>query len=183
MSEAKPELRWYVVHTYSGFESKVKLALEDNIRRRGLQDLFGEILVPTEHIQETIAGGKSRVTKRAMIPSYILVQMAITDKSWHCVKDTPKVTGFIGDKTHPPSVPSSQVDALKSMIQVGDGKPRPRMSFDVGEQLRVTDGPFSGFVGTVAEVKADKAKVVVSVSIFGRATPIELDFAQVTKEV
>ena len=174
-------MKWYFVHTYSGHEHKAKAGLEENIRLCGLQQFFGEILIPTESVVETVKD-KKRTTTRKFYPSYMLVQMVLNEHTWHCVKDTAKITGFVGDAHNPPPVPEREIMALKRQIEEGYVKPKPKIIFEEGEAVRVKDGPFSNFSGTVEEVKADKGRVIVSVSIFGRSTPIELDFSQVEKE-
>ncbi|RJO67543.1 MAG: transcription termination/antitermination protein NusG [Myxococcales bacterium] len=174
-------MKWYFVHTYSGYEQKAKLSLEETIRNRGLQQYFGEILIPTESVVETVKNQK-RTSARKFFPSYMLVEMQLTEETWHCIKDTPKITGFVGNSTNPPPVPEHEISRLKRQIEDGVAKPKPKVSFEEGETVRVMNGPFSNFTGTVEEVKADKGRVVVSVSIFGRSTPIELDFSQVEKE-
>ncbi|MGI5863378.1 MAG: transcription termination/antitermination protein NusG [Myxococcales bacterium] len=177
--------RWYVVHTYSGFENKAKKSLEERIKLEGMSDLFGEILIPTEQVVEMVKGEK-RTTKRKFFPGYILVQMAMNDRSWHLVKSTPKVTGFVGGTTtmEPEKIPSitdEEVRRLTAQISEGVLKPKPKVQFEPGDSVRVTDGPFSNFNGTVEEVDANKGRVKVLVSIFGRATPVDLDFMQVEK--
>ena len=179
--ELRQQMKWYIVHTYSGHEHKAKAGLEENIRMRGLEQFFGEILIPTESVVETVKD-KKRTTSRKFYPSYMLVQMVLNDHTWHCVKDTAKITGFVGNTTRPPAVPEREIDALKKQIEDGYVKPKPKIVFDEGEAVRVKEGPFANFAGVVEEVKADKGRVVVSVSIFGRSTPIELDFSQVEKE-
>jgi transcriptional antiterminator NusG len=175
--------KWYVVHTYSGFENKVKKSLEERIRQEAVQDFFGEILIPMEVVQEMVKGEK-KTSKRKFFPGYILVNMEMTDGTWHLVKGTPKVTGFVGSAKNPRDVPSItdvEVQRLTTQISEGSLKPKPKVQFEEGDQVRVVDGPFSNFNGTVEEVKPDKGKVRVLVSIFGRATPVELDFMQVEK--
>ena len=175
-------MKWYVVHTYSGYEHKAKLALEERIRnlKSGQGEKFGEIVVPEENVIELVKG-KKRTSKRRFFPGYILVKMDLTNETWHVVKDTPKVTGFVGNKNNPVPVPESEVQKMTNRIAEGEAKPRPRITFVEGETVRVVDGPFSNFNGVVEEVNMDKGKVRVSVSIFGRATPVELDFIQVEK--
>lgn len=175
------KMKWYFVHTYSGYENKAKRSLEENIRQAGLEDQFGEILIPTESVVETVKNQK-RTTVRKFFPSYILVQMILNDHTWHCVKDTAKITGFVGNATNPPPVPEREIMRLKQQIEDGVAKPKPKVMFEEGESVRVMAGPFANFTGVVEEVNADKGRVVVSVAIFGRATPIELDFSQVEKE-
>ena len=174
-------LAWYVVHTYSGFENKVKLSLEERVRSKGMSDFFGEVIVPEENVVELVKGQK-RTTKRRFFPGYILVQMQLTDDTWHIVKDTPKVTGFVGNKSKPLPVPEAEVQKMTNRIAEGELKPRPKVNFAEGETVRVVDGPFSNFNGTIEEVNPDKGKVKVLVSIFGRSTPVELDFVQVEKQ-
>src|SRR5579863_1224698 len=179
--------KWYVVHTYSGFENKARKSLEERIRLAGLQDSFGEILIPMEQVVEMVKGEK-RTSKRKFFPGYILVQMDIECR--HLVENTPKVTGFVGaqkadaktkELPPPPSVSDQEVLRLTSQISEGTLKPKPKVQFEQGDQVRVTDGPFSNFNGTVEEVNPDKGRLRVLVSIFGRATPVELDFMQVEK--
>ena len=174
------EKLWYVVHTYSGFEAKAKLALEDRIKTAKKENMFGEILVPAENVVELVKGQK-KTTSRKFFPGYILVKMVLTDETWHIVKNTPKITGFVGGTTHPPAVPEEEVLKVTNQMTVGAAKPKPKVSFKEGESIRVVDGPFSNFNGIVEEVKPEKGKVKVLVSIFGRATPVELDFVQVEK--
>lgn len=173
-------MAWYVVHTYSGFENKARLSLKERIRTAKKDDFFGDVIVPEENVVELVKGQK-RTTKRRFFPGYILVQMVLTDETWHIVKDTPKVTGFVGDKVKPVPVPEAEVQKMTSRIAEGQAKPRPKVSFKEGENVRVVDGPFANFSGTVEEVNTDKGKVKVLVSIFGRSTPVELDFIQVEK--
>ena len=176
-----PEMKWYVVHTYSGYEQKAQKNLLENIRRMRLEDFFGEILVPTEQVVES-TGKEKRTTTRKFFPGYIIVEMALTERTWHCIKDTDRVTGFVGNATNPPPVPDHEIQRLKAQMVEGTSRPKPVIAYEEGETVRVTDGPFGGFSGVVEEVKPDKGRVVVSVSIFGRATPIELDFSQLEKE-
>jgi len=175
-----PDMAWYVVHTYSGFENKAKTALEERIKSLKKQDHFSEVIVPEENVVELVKGQK-KTTKRRFFPGYILVKMILTDETWHIVKSTPKVTGFVGDKVKPVPVPESEVQKMTNRIAEGQAKPRPRVSFKEGENIRVVDGPFSNFSGVIEEVNMDKGKVKVMVSIFGRSTPVELDFIQVEK--
>lgn len=178
--EEKPGMSWFVVHTYSGYENKAKLALQERIKSLGVAEKFGEVVVPEENVVELVKGQK-KTTKRRFFPGYILVQMELTDHTWHVVKDTPKVTGFVGNKTSPVPVPDAEVRRMTNRIAEGELKPRPRISFSEGESVRVIDGPFSNFNGVVEEVNMDKAKLKVLVTIFGRSTPVELDFIQVEK--
>lgn len=173
--------RWYVVHAYSGQEKSIQAALIDRIRRSGMQDKFGDVLVPTEEVVE-MKGGQKALSERRFFPGYILVQMEMTDETWHLVKSTPKVTGFIGGSAmRPTPVPDKEVEAIMNQVKEGVEKPKPKVLFEVGENVRVTDGPFTDFNGTVEEVNYDKSKLRVSVLIFGRATPVELDFGGVEK--
>lgn len=173
--------RWYVVHAYSGMEKAVERNLRERIDRAGMQDKFGRILVPTEEVVE-LKNGKKAVTERRFFPGYVLVEMAMDDESWHLVKHTSKVTGFVGGAKNRPA-PISEAEVMKIVNQMKDGveKPRPKVEWTVGEVVRVKEGPFTDFNGSVEEVNYDKSKVRVSVTIFGRATPVELDFSQVEK--
>lgn len=174
-------MRWYVVHAYSGFEKSVQKALLERIRRAGMQEQFGEILVPVEEVIEMKMGQKS-ISERKFFPGYILVQMDMTDESWHLVKSTPKVTGFVGGtSTKPTPISEKEVANILQQVQEGVEKPKPKVLFEVGEAVRVTEGPFTDFHGNVEEVNYDKSKLRVSVMIFGRSTPVELDFGQVEK--
>jgi transcriptional antiterminator NusG len=174
------EMSWYVVHVYSGYEHKAKMALEDRIRSAKKESFFSEVIVPEENVLELVKGQK-KTMKRRFFPGYILVKMILTDQTWHLVKDTPKITGFVGDKLKPLPVPESDLKKMTHRIAEGQAKPRPRVSFSTGENVRVTDGPFANFNGTVEDVNPEKGKVKVLVSIFGRSTPVELDFIQVEK--
>ncbi len=174
-------MRWYVVHAYSGFEKSVQKNLLERIRRSGMQDQFGEILVPVEEVVEMKMGQKS-ISERKFFPGYILVQMDMTDESWHLVKSTPKVTGFVGGTSNKPTpISEKEVQNILRQVQEGVEKPKPKVLFEVGEAVRVTEGPFTDFHGNVEEVNYDKSKLRVSVMIFGRSTPVELDFGQVEK--
>lgn len=174
-------LRWYVVHAYSGFENKVKLYLHERIERLSMQDKFGEILVPMEEVVEMREGQKKR-SERKFFPGYVLVQMEMDDDSWHLVKDVPKVLGFIGGTTDKPApIPDREAEAILQRIQEGVDKPRPKVLFEPGEVVRVTDGPFNDFNGVVEEVNYEKSRMLVAVQIFGRSTPVELEFGQVEK--
>ncbi len=173
--------RWYVVHAYSGFESSVKKSLIDRIERAGKQDLFGEILVPTEEVVE-MRGGSQRRSERKFFPGYVLVQMEMTDEAWHLVKGVPKVMGFIGGTgDRPAPITDREADSILQRMQEGVEKPRPKVLFEPGEVVRVTDGPFNDFNGVVEEVDYDKSRLKVSVLIFGRSTPVDLEFGQVEK--
>ncbi|MBX7114495.1 MAG: transcription termination/antitermination protein NusG [Myxococcaceae bacterium] len=174
--------KWYVVHTYSGFENKAKKSLEDKIKLESLQDQFGEILIPMEQVVEMVKGEK-KTSKRKFFPGYILVQMQMNDRTWHLVKNTPKVTGFVGaaHNEQPPPISNAEVQRLTTQISEGTLKPKPRVQYDEGDAVRVIDGPFANFNGTIEEVNPEKGRVKVLVSIFGRSTPVELDFMQVEK--
>ncbi len=171
---------WYVVHTYSGYEQKAKKALEERIRQHGVEQLFEDVLVPQENVVEVKKGVK-RTSKRQFFPGYILVRMELNETTWHIVKGTPKITGFVGGSKSPPVVPDEEVDRITSQIQEGTLKPKSKVEFEKGENVRVVSGPFSTFTGIVDEVNEGKGKLRVMVSIFGRSTPIELDFTQVEK--
>lgn len=174
------ELLWYVVHTYSGFEQKAKLALQERIRQNKMESSFGEILIPSENVIELVRGEK-KTTSRKFFPGYMLVKMKLNDNTWHLVKNTSKITGFVGNATRPPAVPEEEVLRITNQMEQGTLKPRPKVEFEEGESVRVIDGPFVNFNGVVEEVKPDKGKLRVLVSIFGRSTPVELDFVQVEK--
>lgn len=172
--------KWYVVHTYSGHEQKAKLALEERVRSLGKQDFFEEVLVPAEEVIE-IRKGQKRKTNRKFFPSYILVKMELNDETWHVVKDTPRITGFVGNSINPPSVLEEEVRKIAKQIDEGQMKPKLKYSFEKGDSIRVIDGPFNTFNGTVEEVNPEKGRLKVLVSIFGRATPVDLEFTQVEK--
>lgn len=178
------EKKWYVVHTYSGYENKAKKTLEERIRREGLEESFGDILIPMEQVVEMVKGEK-KTSKRKFFPGYILVQMEMNDRTRHLVQNTPKVTGFVGAGKHPqdvpPAVPEREVQRLTTQISEGSLKPKPKVQYEVADTVRVIDGPFANFNGSVEEVNPDKGRLKVLVSIFGRATPVELDFMQVEK--
>lgn len=178
---AASPMRWYVVHAYSGMEKAVERNLRERIDRAGMQPKFGRILVPTEEVVE-LKNGKKAVTERRFFPGYVLVEMLMDDESWHLVKHTNKVTGFVGGARNRPA-PISEAEVMKivSQMQEGVDKPRPKVQWTVGELVRVKEGPFTDFNGAVEEVNYEKSKVRVSVTIFGRATPVELDFSQVEK--
>ncbi|ABC76167.1 transcription termination/antitermination protein NusG [Syntrophus aciditrophicus] len=172
--------KWYVVHTYSGFESKVKQSLQERIEAAGMQARFSDILIPEEDVVELVSGEK-KTSKRKFFPGYILVKMELDDDTWHLVKDTPKVTGFIGSREKPSPIPDKDVELLKTRIDEGTLKPKPKFKFEVGDHVTIIDGPFTNFDGVIDEVKAEKGKLRVIVSIFGRPTPVELDFIQVVQ--
>jgi len=174
-------MRWYVVHTYSGFEKAVVRSLKEHIRNAGMEEKFGEILVPTEEVVE-MKSGQKRTSERKFFPGYVLVKMEMDDETWHLVKDVPKVSGFIGGSgSKPTPITDKEADAILRQVQEGVEKPRPKFSFMAGELVRVIDGPFQDFNGTVEDVNYEKNKLKVSVSIFGRQTPVELEFSQVEK--
>ena len=174
-------MHWYVVHTYSQFEKSVQRALTERIQRDGMQEKFGQILVPVEEVVELKLGQKS-ITERKFFPGYVLVEMEMTDESWHLVKSTPKVTGFLGGSAmKPTAISEKEVQNIMRQMQAGVEKPRPKVLFEVGELVRVKDGPFTDFNGSVENVNYDKNKIRVAVTIFGRSTPVELDFGQVEK--
>lgn len=174
-------LRWYVVQAYSGFESQVKRSLEERVRRFGMEDKFGQILVPTEEVVE-MREGQKRKSERKFFPGYVLVQAEMDDETWHLIKDVPKVLGFLGASGDKPTpISEKEVDVILRRMQEGAEKPRPKILFEPGEAVRVIDGPFNDFNGTVEEVNYDKNRLLVAVQIFGRATPVELEFHQVEK--
>ena len=174
-------LQWYVVHAYSNFEHKVKESLIERVRRAGLQERFGEILVPTEEVVE-MREGQRRKSERKFFPGYVLVQMEMDDETWHLVKEVPKVLGFIGGSSDRPApITDREAQSILNRVQEGVDKPRPKILFEPGEVVRVTDGPFNDFSGVVEQVNYDKSKVRVAVQILGRSTPVDLDFGQVEK--
>ncbi len=171
---------WYVVHVYSGFEKKVAQQIKQQADENGLGGLIEEVLVPSEQVTEVRRGQKVNAEHK-FFPGYVLVKMEMNDDTWHLVKDTPKVTGFLGTRTRPSPLPDSEAERILKQSREGIERPRPSVVFEVGEQVRVADGPFTSFNGTVEEVDEEKGRVKVSVSIFGRATPVELEFGQVEK--
>ena len=174
-------LRWYVIHAYSNYENKVKLALEERIELEGLQDLFGKILVPTEEVVE-MRMGQQRKSERKFFPGYVLVQMELTDETWHLVRNTTRVLGFIGGTSDRPApISDKEASAILDRVEEGVNKPRPKVLFEVGESLIVIDGPFKDFNGVIEEVNYEKSRLKISVLIFGRSTPVELEFSQVEK--
>lgn len=176
-----PDLKWYVVHAYSGMEKSVERNIAERIQRAGMQSKFGRILVPTEEVVE-MKNGQKRTTERKFFPGYVLVEMVMDDDTWHLVKHTNKVTGFVGGaKNRPAPISDEEVRKIVNQMQEGADKPRHKVEFEVGEYVRVKDGPFTDFNGSVEEVNYEKNKVRVSVTIFGRATPVELEFSQVEK--
>ncbi len=173
--------RWYVVHAFSGYEKKVQASLKERIDLAGLQEKFGDIMVPTEEVVE-MRGGQKRKSERKFFPGYVLVEMELDDDTWHLVKETPRVMGFIGGKAdHPAPITTAEAEAIIQRVADGTEKPRPKTLFEPGEMVRVTDGPFNDFNGVVEEVNYEKSRVQVAVLIFGRSTPVELEFGQVEK--
>jgi len=181
MSATENEKRWYVVHAYSGYERKVKQALEERISLSPVKDLFGEVMVPIEEVLE-MRGGQKRKSERKFFPGYVLLQMVLNDDTWHLVKDTPRVMGFIGGTAEKPApITQREVNEILNRLEETVDKPSHKTVYEPGELVRVTDGPFNDFTGTVEEVNYEKSRVRVAVSIFGRSTPVELEFSQVEK--
>ena len=172
--------RWYVVHVYSGFEKKIAQQIKEQATQKGLADQIDDVLVPSEEVVELRRGQKVNA-ERKFFPGYVLVKMELSDEAWHLVKDTPKVTGFLGSKTRPQPISEAEAERIMKQAQEGVERPRPAILFEIGEQVRVADGPFTSFNGTVEEVDEEKGRVKVSVSIFGRSTPVELEYGQVEK--
>ena len=172
--------KWYIVHVYSGFEQKVKRSLEDRISNSEYSDMFGEILIPSEHIIELV-NGKKRESSRKFYPGYILINMELNDETWHIVNSTAKVTGFLGGRNKPSPISNMEAAEIVNRIEQGKKAPQPKHFFEIGDEVRVIDGPFTNFNGTVQESNPEKGKIRVFVSIFSRATPVELDFVQVKK--
>lgn len=177
---AAPRAHWYIIHTYSGFENRVDLTIREMMRNGQDQGLIEEVVVPTEKVIELIKGEK-RTSTRKFYPGYVMLRMVMTDYSWHLIQSIPKVTGFVGGKNRPTPMRDSEAERILQMMETRQEQPRPKFSFERGDEVRVIDGPFSGFNGMVEDVNYDKGKLRVSVSIFGRQTPVELDFVQVSK--
>lgn len=172
--------RWYVIHVYSGFEKKVALSIEEQADQAGMAELFEQVLVPTEEVVEMRRGAKVSA-ERKFFPGYVLAKMVLTDESWHLVKNTPKVTDFLGGRGRPSPITEKEAQRILHQVQEGVDRPKPSIIFEVGEQVRVCDGPFASFNGTVEEVDEERSRLKVAVSIFGRSTPVELEYAQVEK--
>ncbi len=173
-------MRWYVVHVYSGFEKKVAESIREEVRQKDMEDHFEEVLVPTEEVVEMRRGQKFNA-ERKFFPGYVLVKMEVNDESWHLVKNTPKVTGFLGSRGRPSPISEAEADRILRQVKEGVERPKPSIIFEIGEQVRVSDGPFTSFNGMVEEVDEERSRVKVAVSIFGRATPVELEYSQVEK--
>ncbi len=172
--------QWYIVHTYSGFEKKVKESLESRVAAFGLEEKIGQIMIPTEDVME-VRGGKKVVSPRMFYPGYVLVEMEMDDYTWHVVRSTPRVTGFVGTGQTPTPLSEEEVHNILYRMTVSTDKPKPRVTFDRNDQVRIVDGPFANFTGVVEDVNSDRSTLKVSVTIFGRSTPVELDFGQVEK--
>jgi transcriptional antiterminator NusG len=172
--------QWYIIHTYSGFEKKVKESLESRVAAFGLQDKIGRMLIPTEDVVE-VRGGKKVVSARMFYPGYVLVEMEMDDYTWHVVRSTPRVTGFVGSGQTPTPLSEEEVENILHRVTTSADKPKPKLIFERNEQVRIVDGPFANFTGVVEEVNSDRSTLKISVTIFGRSTPVELDFAQVEK--
>jgi transcriptional antiterminator NusG len=172
--------KWYIIHTYSGFEQRVKAAIMERAKARGLEHLVSEVLVPTETVEEMVKGER-KLSHRKFYPGYVLVKMELTDESWHLVKDTPKVTGFIGSKDEPVAIPEAEAEKIIAQMAEGVLRPKPKIKFEQGDKVQVTEGPFANFTGVVDEVRPDRGRVRVMISVFGRPTPVELEFTQLEK--
>ncbi|MBI4918191.1 MAG: transcription termination/antitermination protein NusG [Acidobacteria bacterium] len=179
-TKAPAEHRWYVIHTYSGYEGKVRESLIERMKSAGFAEMISEVLVPSEEIVE-LKKGKRRVSERKVFPGYVLVKMDLNDETWHLVQETPRITGFVGGRTTPTPLTEAEVQAIVDQTKTEDGKPGYGVSFRVGENIRVVDGPFTNFVGVIDQVNQERGKLRVMVSIFGRSTPVELDFLQAEK--
>ena len=171
---------WYVIHVYSGFEKKVAQSIDEQVRQKGMEELVDQVLVPVEEVVEVRRGAKVNA-ERKFFPGYVLVKMNMTDESWHLVKNTPKVTGFLGGRGRPSPITEAEAERIIRQVQDGVDRPKPSITFDIGEQVRVCDGPFTSFNGVVDDVDEERARVKVAVSIFGRSTPVELEYSQVEK--
>jgi transcriptional antiterminator NusG len=174
-------MRWYVLHVYSGFEKKIAESIREQARQKGMEELFEEILVPTEEVIELRRGQKVSA-ERKFFPGYVLIKMELGDDSWHLVKNTPKVTGFLGNRGRPSPISQAEAERILHQVKEGVERPKPSVTFEIGEQVRVADGPFNSFTGFVEEVDEERARLKVAVSIFGRATPVELEYSQVEKQ-
>jgi transcriptional antiterminator NusG len=172
--------RWYIIHTYSGFEAKVKESLQQRAKALGVADMIGEVMIPTEDVVE-VRGGKKVVSTKKFFPGYVLVKMEMSDEVWHVVKSTPKVTGFVGGGRTPTPIPEDEVERVLNQMSLAQEQPKPRLTFERGETVKIVDGPFASFTGQVEDINEDRATLKVMVSIFGRATPVELDYLQVEK--